>query len=1031
MPKRLSAESDRTIRLGASPGPADYAIEDLGDFVFPQILKAGLNRGQVSRTVGTILIAALFVSSSLYAARLTARVFNSDGSRAASIRIHITNLDTGKTYDVVTDAAGGFEIDLPGGDFFVAPDGAVSEDHHVLRVAMQPDVDKNLDLDLIRDLAHGWTRLAPRQPAETAESVGTEPGSDAGLAVVCDYDTILSRATGAGPAPKVPLEDLINPFGASRRGAFHGSLYEFHRNDNLDARNFFDPVGEPLPEYKRNQFGLNLSTSLSPQLQLMGSYDGLRIVQGSTLLSHVPTRAMKAGDFRELPATNNPIVLKDPLTGEPWPGNRIPPGRIDSISAKLLELLPDPNRPDPDRNFVNNEPLVNDQDTITLKFDCQYAGAKISSDYHFNDSETERPQPLPSFGATESSRGQDFRLGLSYSFTNRLMADLRFSFIRSLAERYSRNAGRTGLLASTGIAGLTVSDPLDEGYPQFWLSGYTSFGDQSSPVTSVFNGFFTDASVTYALDTHTVRAGTSFDFRQYNNYRSGGSHRGAFSFNGLYSGDAFADFLFGLPETASRAAGDDRSDIRGSNWQFFVRDSWKLSPRLTVSQGLTYGYFPPYRSMRANVSGFYPLIMEPPRSGELIIAGSEPARRIGLPDSSLSLVHGDKNNFAPSLGFAYNPLGSSRLVIRASYSVGFESMGPGYFISYLGHNFPFYYVETVQSSITAPSVQLADPFSAALPVEQSIRGIDPYLRNPYYQDWQLGIEGELLQNWRLEASYRGDKGTRLIRVLPANVPLPGREELQSRRPNPAFGRFTVATNSGSYSNNAFVLGGERRFSRGISAETGFTWNRTFSDSFPGSPNNVRKLRAERSPVGYQPNRRFWLRYILDLSSGTGRFLGGDSRNSWLKAFVSGWRLTGITSIQDGVPFTVYTAGDLNNDGLTGERPDRIGSGRLPADQRSIDRWFATEAFVDPAPFSFGNSGQSILSGPGYINWDVSIIKQTRFAHGKQVELRVELFNAFNHANFGQPEAVLGNSTFGKIFAAARAREIEVAIKCLF
>jgi hypothetical protein len=989
-------------------------------------------RRRPSNTAGIFLLAVFFLSFSLYGARLAARVHNPDGSPAAGLAIQITNLDTGEKYKVVTDSAGVFQVELPGGDFSLEPDGAAgAEGDQALHLVMKPDVEQYFDFDLVKDVARGWSWLAIRQPAEAAVSGGAETGPEAALAIVRDYDAILTQTVAENPASKAPLADLINPFAAARRGAFHGSLYEFHRNDNLDARNFFDPLGEPLPEYKRNQFGVSIAASPAEQLQLMGSYDGLRINQGSTLLSHVPTRAMKAGDFRELLDSDEPYVLRDPTTGEPFPENRIPPGRIHPIAAKLLALLPDPNRLDPDRNYVNNQPLIHYQDTVTLKLDYQYAGAKISSDYRLRDSQVERPNPLPSFATTENARGQDMRLGLNYSFTHRLILDLRFSFVRNLADRYSQNAGRAGLLKSIGIAGLSVSDPLDEGYPEFSLSGYASLGDQSSPVTSVFNGFFTDVGLTYALDTHTVRVGTEFDLREYNNYRYGGSHRGRFSFNGLFTGDAFADFLLGLPETASRGAGDDRSDLRGSNWQYFVRDTWRFSPRLTLSPSLAYNYFPPYSSMRANISGFYPLLLEPPASGQLVIAGSDAAQRLGLPESSRSMVFSDKNNFAPRFGFAYNPLGSSRLVIRSSYGVGFESVSPGYFISYLGHNFPFYYVDSVQSSITAPSVDVADPFSAAVPVEMNIRGIDPRLRNPYYQDWQLGVEGELLNYWRLQAYYRGDKGTRLIRVLPANVPLPGPEELQSRRPNPAFGRFTLVTNSGSYSNNALILDAERRFSGGFSIDTGFRWTRTFSDSFPGNPNNVRDLRAERAVVGYQPNRRFSLRYILNLPFGSGRSLGGGIRSGWMQRLISGWRLTGITSIQDGTAFTVYSAGDLNNDGLGGERPNRVGSGRLSSDQPSIDRWFATEDFMEPGPYSFGNAGRSILTGPAYSNWDLSIIKQTRFSDGKQVELRVELFNAFNHANFDQPEAVLGNSTFGKIFGAGRAREIEVALKYSF
>jgi len=174
-----------------------------------------------------------------------------------------------------------------------------------------------------------------------------------------------------------------------------------------------------------------------------------------------------------------------------------------------------------------------------------------------------------------------------------------------------------------------------------------------------------------------------------------------------------------------------------------------------------------------------------------------------------------------------------------------------------------------------------------------------------------------------------------------------------------------------------------------------------------------------------------LRYILDLPFGRGRLLASKVGNGWSQKVVDGWRLTGITRLQDGNRFSVFMAGDLNNDGLSGERPDRVGNGNLDSSERSIDRWFAAEDFVTPAPYSFGNSGRNILEGPGYQNWDVSIVKQTRFSDGDAVELRVELFNAFNKVNFYTPVAELGTSSFGKVFGAGRAREIEVALKYSF
>ncbi|HXK58291.1 MAG TPA: hypothetical protein PLP42_00215 [Acidobacteriota bacterium] len=981
----------------------------------------------------TLILAALAIALCfpLTAARLTARVQGPAGEPVPALVVLIKNLDTGEQVEVRTDDEGVFSVELGGGEYSlvpVSPSGL--EQDQTLRLTLAPDSDQQLELEFIEDnaQARGW--LAVSQSEEP--TVAARPETESELVVIRDFDLMLTRLPFKRRAQaESPLEDLINPFQASRRGVFHGSLYEFHRNDNLDARNFFDPAGEPLPEYKRNQFGASAVASLTPSFQIMGSYDGLRIIQGSTLLSHVPTSRMKQGDFSELLQLADPIQLKDPLTGDLWTDNRFPVARIHPISAKLLELLPDPNRSDPDRNFVNNQPVLHNQNAVTFKLDYQYAGAKISSDYNFSESEIARPGSLPAFSTQEETRQQDMRVGLAYNFTHRLLLDSQFRFVRTRMERLSQNAGRAGLLESIGIAGLSVSDILDEGYPAFYLSGYTSFGDPASPVSSVFNGFFTDVTLTYARDSHTVRWGAEVDFRQYNNHRSGGSHRGTFGFNGLFSGDAFADFLFGLPETASRAVGVDRSDLRGADLEFFAEDTWKISPRWTVWSSLTYSYFPPYNAVHDNISGFAPLLLDPPLTGQLVIAGSDAARRLGLPDSPYSMVFSDKNNFSPRIGLAYNPFLSNRLIVRSSYGIGYEAAAAGHYLSYLGHNFPFYYVESVQSPAGFPTIDLASPFDALAPVELNVRGIDPRLRNPYYQDWHLSLEAELFKHWRFDAGYYGGNGKRLYRVLPANVPLPGPGDLQPRRPNPAFGRFTMVTNSGNYSRHAVSFNAQRRFSGGLSIDAGLSWTRAFADTFSGAPNNLRNLRAEWAPVGYQPNRRLSLRYILDLPFGTGRLLANNLENSWLRQIVSGWRLTGITSIQDGTPFTVYLAGDLNNDGLGNERPDRIGPGYLPPAERSIDRWFVIEDFREPLPYSFGNSGQNILMGPSYQNWDVSLIKQTRRSDGKVIELRVELFNAFNHVNFYHPERVLGNSTFGKIFGAGRSREIEVALKFTF
>jgi hypothetical protein len=223
---------------------------------------------------------------------------------------------------------------------------------------------------------------------------------------------------------------------------------------------------------------------------------------------------------------------------------------------------------------------------------------------------------------------------------------------------------------------------------------------------------------------------------------------------------------------------------------------------------------------------------------------------------------------------------------------------------------------------------------------------------------------------------------------------------------------------------------ERRLSDGISVRSTFLWRRSLDDRFGFVPSNPRNLSAEKASTRGIPNRQLSVNYIIDLPPGRERTLGSEGRNPLL-LLVDGWRLSGITRIRDGTPFTVYLPGDSNNDGLRGDRPDRVSITPSHLFRPSVDMWFPVDDFAEPAPYTFGNAGRNILRQPSYQKWDISLIKQTRLINGDLVELRVELFNAFNQVNFLRPNSVLGTSLFGKIFGAHRSREIEVALKYSF
>jgi len=401
-------------------------------------------------------------------------------------------------------------------------------------------------------------------------------------------------------------------------------------------------------------------------------------------------------------------------------------------------------------------------------------------------------------------------------------------------------------------------------------------------------------------------------------------------------------------------------------------------------------------------------------------------------------AYNDRNDWQPSLGLAYSPLGNNRLVLRASYRILHSPMNPIQGLVYVGRNYPFFYLQRAESP-TEPSLNFSNPFaSAALPA-LTFQAADPYLRNSYIQQRDFSIQYEFLQTWNLELAYEGRKTTRLFRAVPSNVPLPGSGPIQPRRPNPAFGQMDVLSSSASYTANGLNAQLKHRLTGAFSLQAGFRWNRAVSDGWGWgfvNPNNPRNLAAERSLWGFGPTKIFTLDYILDLPVGPDKLLSTRWAGKFAQVF-EGWRISGITSIMGGMPFNPEIFGDPNNDGVWGDRPNRIGPGTIPSSERTVNKWFETSDFVmpdlsGPNPQWFGNSGRNILTTPGSTTWDISILKRTRVSKdGNLLEFRVQFFNAFNHVNFQQPGNFMNTPTFGKITGADNAREIEIALKYTF
>ena len=827
------------------------------------------------------------------------------------------------------------------------------------------------------------------------------------------------------------LAEIVNTFSVRKKGRFYGSVYEYHRNDFFDARNFFDPVGEKLPEFKRNQFGGTLGAYGTRRLQVFGTYDGLRINKGSTILSLVPTLAMRAGDFSAFEA-----AMMDPRTGKPFPNNQIPQSRFDPAAIRMMATIPNPNRDDLARNFVNNQPAVDNSDSVTVRVDYEFSqNSKLFSNYTFTRQNEMDVSPLPEFSTTRTNRNQDISLTYNRNLGSNLVTSFRADFNRRIGQQFSKHAFQTGILDSLGINGVSVLDGADEGYPEFTISGYASLGQDhrnQSPQTDFNNYLKLTGNFTYVYKNHKFSFGLERQNTQLNDYRSGGLRRGKFDFFGAFTGDSFADFLLGIPAQASRSLGSDRQDQRQHSWKFYLRDNWRINSQFSLSLALAYNLLPVSRSVHDNVALFYPLLFEPPLDGQVVTTGSPEAESLGLTGLAPGqAAYTDKNDWEPSIGLAYSPFGNNKFVIHASYGINYRPPDMRRTLRFIGRNYPFYWTEKA-SSPTDPSLVLSNPFETAVPSEQTIQALDPNIRTSYIQNWQLSIQNEFIRAWNIELRYSGRKSTRAARILPANVPLPGEGVIQTRRPNPNFGRFDIGESSGSSISHTLYVQLRKRLTQDFSILSHYTWTRTISDYFHGDPANPRNLRAERAILSYGgAPMRFTLNYIWDLPIGRNQHITAEWAGK-LRWMFEGWRVSGITTIQLGSPFTPRLMGDPNNDGVSGDRPDRIASGLLPRSWQSIDRWFATDAFVRPEMYAFGNSGRNILLNPGEKKWDISLIKRTQISDaGNTIEFRIQLFNAFNHVNFENPGTTFGSSSFGVISNAKDAREIEFALKYSF
>jgi TonB dependent receptor-like, beta-barrel len=493
-----------------------------------------------------------------------------------------------------------------------------------------------------------------------------------------------------------------------------------------------------------------------------------------------------------------------------------------------------------------------------------------------------------------------------------------------------------------------------------------------------------------------------------------------------------ADLLLGFPLLTSVARVDNPQQLRTKSFNFFFDDSFRVRPRLTLNAGLRYEYnSPPIDA--ANRARVFDVA-----SGTIVTPGTNGVPRGGYQP--------DKNNFAPRVGLAWTFGEEGKTVLRAGYGIYYDQspLAPGealYFNAPLFDNNIFF-------SIPGLPLTLDNPFPSffPFPLPDSALAIQRDLRTGYMQHWNANIQRELGASRILEVAYVGSKGTKLLTARDINQPQPsvlppGLPFVP--RPNPRFDDIDMLESRANSSYNSLQTRFQQRLSRGLSALVSYTWSKSIDDasnffSSAGDanfPQNSYDLRSERGRSNFDVRHRFSFSYGYNLPFGRGRAYLAD--NGWVTTLLTGWQTFGILTLQTGRPFTVALLSEIDNSGTgrsllgfgANDRPNVVGDPRLA--NPSSERWFDTSAFIFPAPGTFGNAGRNIVEGPGYQNFNASLMKNTAISERVNLQFRAEFFNLFNHPNFGLPDNFLGSPTFGRITTAREPRHVQFGAKLLF
>jgi hypothetical protein len=888
------------------------------------------------------------------------------------------------------------------------------------------------------------------------------------------------KVLAGGMSAEYALPSVINAALKSGGNSFHGSAYEFLRNEKIQTRNFFSATVPPL---KRNQFGATFGGPIRrDKIFFFTDYEGGRTRQGTTINSVVPTAANLDGNF----AGGRPLF--DPLSTranpdnpaqfirDPFVGNIIPANRIASQAAFFRSMFPTPNSGA--NRYIYSPALALNTNKFDIKVSPRLSEKdSITSRYSFADNTESDPAAYPALGFYPlRSRSQNVGLSFLHVFSPGLAAEVAGNYYRTFF--YFLNASNFNgkdVVSQAGITGFDGISNLQPAAPNIALSGYATLAGSTDnrPKANRIRTYQYRTSVTWNRGNHDMKFGAQLS-HQAHAFLNGNASQGTFNFDGRYSqnplstgntGDAYADFLLGYPFSVQRATPIQIFGDSGNFFHTFAQDNWRITRNLTLNLGFRWEMNSMLVGIRgqSNVFDFATgKIVIPSRNGSPDLTaqpGSADAWRVFRPLLMTSeekglpweLRHGNPHDIAPRIGFAWRPFGSSKWAIRSAYGLFYVYPDSNILLGQV-RTPPYVILQVIQNDVPTaatptPRRNLGNYFlgQSLLDINAtpgpSTGGSD--YATTYTQTWNFNVQHEFSHNIAVEAGYVANKGTHLQTSSQYNIPLPGAGNIQGRRPYPQWGVLDYKIWGGSSTYHSLQAKLEKRFSNGFSFLGSYSFSKCLDA--PGSEeggapawylDNLYKGRCD-----YDVPHNFVTSYIWELPFGKGRKLFSSAPKA-VDFMIGGWQWQGINTLQSGVPFNVSINGDRANTGV-GQRPDALAS---PVQPRDVGCWYFTssnptckallpsqaDTFTLPAQFVYGNAGRNLMRTDRLIQLDMSMIKRFRVTESKGFEFRAQVFNLTNTPSFAAPGGSINLATGGIVTATRnQPRLFEFGLKFNF